>query len=111
MYLCTRFSRIDEIIAGNQQKSWLAKRFISIYTHTEIYSKLIEKYMVRHFVKPGMTGWAQTTGYRGETKELWQMEERVKRDIWYIEQWTIWLDFRIMWLTIKNVFIKENHAY
>ena len=55
--------------------------------HTEQYSGLIDKYMVRHFVKPGVTGWAQVTGFRGETKELWQMEGRVKRDIWYIENW------------------------
>ena len=53
--------------------------------HTEEYSNLINKFMVRHFVKPGITGWAQVTGYRGETKELWQMEGRVQRDIWYIE--------------------------
>ena len=79
--------------------------------HTEMYSKLIDKYMVRHFVKPGVTGWAQVTGYRGETKELWQMEERVKRDIWYMEHWTIWLDIRIIWLTIKNIFVHDEHAY
>ena len=47
--------------------------------HTEEYSHLIDKYMVRHLVKPGITGWAQVTGYRGETKELWQMEGRVQR--------------------------------
>jgi putative colanic acid biosynthesis UDP-glucose lipid carrier transferase len=80
-------------------------------THTEMYSKLIDKYMVRHFVKPGVTGWAQVTGYRGETKELWQMEERVKRDIWYMEHWNIWLDIRIIWLTIKNIFVHDEHAY
>lgn len=48
--------------------------------HTKEYSQLINKFMVRHFVKPGITGWAQVTGYRGETKELWQMEGRVSRD-------------------------------
>ena len=79
--------------------------------HTEEYSYLIDKYMVRHFVKPGMTGWAQVTGFRGETKELWQMEERVKRDIWYMENWSIWLDIRIIWLTIKNVFAHNKDAY
>ena len=52
--------------------------------HTEQYSALIDKYMVRHLVKPGVTGWAQVTGYRGETKTLEQMEGRVKRDVWYI---------------------------
>ena len=79
--------------------------------HTEQYSKLIDKYMVRHFVKPGLTGWAQVTGFRGETKELWQMEGRVKRDIWYIENWSIWLDIRIIWLTAKTVFIHDKNAY
>ena len=79
--------------------------------HTEQYSSLIDKYMVRHFVKPGVTGWAQVTGFRGETKELWQMEGRVKRDIWYIENWSIWLDIRIIWLTFKSMFIHDKNAY
>lgn len=79
--------------------------------HTEVYASLIDKYMVRHFVKPGITGWAQVTGFRGETKELWQMEERVKRDIWYIEHWSFWLDIRIIWLTIYFMFVHDNKAY
>ena len=79
--------------------------------HTEQYSQLIDKYMVRHFVKPGVTGWAQVTGYRGETNELWQMEGRVKRDIWYMEHWSIWLDIRIIWLTLKTFFVHDKNAY
>lgn len=79
--------------------------------HTEQYSGLIDKYMVRHFVKPGITGWAQVTGFRGETKELWQMEGRIKRDIWYIEHWSIWLDIRIIWLTFKSIFVCDKNAY
>lgn len=79
--------------------------------HTEIYSELIDKYMVRHFCKPGITGWAQVTGFRGETKELWQMEERVERDIWYIEHWTFMLDIKIIYKTIKSVIIPDKHAY
>jgi len=79
--------------------------------HTEQYSELIDKYMVRHFVKPGLTGWAQVTGFRGETKELWQMEGRVKRDIWYMEHWSIWLDIRIIWMTFKTIFVHDEHAY
>ncbi|MBR3015291.1 MAG: exopolysaccharide biosynthesis polyprenyl glycosylphosphotransferase, partial [Bacteroidaceae bacterium] len=78
---------------------------------TDEYSSLIPKYMVRHFAKPGITGWAQVTGFRGETSELWQMEGRVKKDIWYIEHWTIWLDIKIMWLTVKNVFVGDKNAY
>ncbi len=79
--------------------------------HTEMYSHLIDKYMVRHFMKPGVTGWAQVTGYRGETSELWQMEGRVKRDIWYMEHWSIWLDIRIIWLTLKSLLRHDEHAY
>ena len=79
--------------------------------HTSEYSRLIDKYMVRHFCKPGITGWAQVTGFRGETKELWQMEERVRRDIWYLENWTIFLDFKIMLLTAKTIFIPDKNAY
>lgn len=76
--------------------------------HTAFYSEQIDKFMVRHFVKPGITGWAQVTGYRGETHELWQMEGRVKRDIWYMEHWTFWLDIRIIWKTIKAMFFFDN---
>ena len=79
--------------------------------HTEMYSQLIDKYMVRQFVKPGVTGWAQVTGFRGETKELWQMEGRVQRDIWYMEHWSIWLDIRIVWMTIKTIFVHDKNAY
>ena len=79
--------------------------------HTEQYDKLIDKYMVRHFVKPGITGWAQVTGFRGETRELWQMEGRVERDIWYIQHWSLWLDLRIIWMTVKTIFIRDEKAY
>ena len=79
--------------------------------HTEQYSALIDKYMVRHLVKPGVTGWAQVTGYRGETKTLEQMEGRVKRDVWYIENWTFFLDLKIIVVTILNMFKGEKNAY
>ena len=79
--------------------------------HTEQYDKLIDKYMVRHFVKPGITGWAQVTGFRGETRELWQMEGRVERDIWYIQHWSFWLDLRIIWMTVKTIFVRDKNAY
>jgi putative colanic acid biosynthesis UDP-glucose lipid carrier transferase len=79
--------------------------------HTEMYSQLIDKYMVRHFAKPGITGWAQVTGYRGETKELADMEGRIKKDMWYIENWTFWLDMKIIYLTIRNMIKGEKNAY
>ncbi|MCM1146737.1 MAG: exopolysaccharide biosynthesis polyprenyl glycosylphosphotransferase [Bacteroidales bacterium] len=79
--------------------------------HTEMYSAVISQYMVRHFSKPGITGWAQVTGYRGETKELWQMEERVKRDIWYNENWSFNLDMEIIFRTAWSVIHPDKHAY
>lgn len=79
--------------------------------HTEQYSALIDKYMVRHLVKPGVTGWAQVTGYRGETKTLEQMEGRVKSDVWYIENWTFFLDLKIIVVTLVNMFRGDKNAY
>lgn len=79
--------------------------------HTEEYSKLIDKYMVRHWVRPGITGWAQVKGARGETKELWQMEDRIKKDIWYIENWSLSLDIKIMFLTVWNAVRGDKQAY
>jgi Undecaprenyl-phosphate glucose phosphotransferase len=79
--------------------------------HTEEYSALIEKYMVRHLVKPGITGWAQTTGSRGEITCLKEMEDRVKKDVWYLENWTFFLDLRIIVDTVLNVFRGEEKAY
>lgn len=79
--------------------------------HTRQYSALIDKYMVRHLVKPGVTGWAQVTGYRGETKTLEQMEGRVKRDVWYIENWSFFLDLKIIVVTVLNMFKGEKNAY
>ena len=67
--------------------------------------------MVRHFVKPGITGWAQVTGYRGETRELWQMEGRVEKDIWYIEHWNFGLDIYILYKTFANVVLGDKGAY
>lgn len=80
--------------------------------HTEQYSQLIKEYMVRHWVKPGITGWAQIMGLRGETKELKQMEDRVKADIWYVENWNFWLDVKIIWKTVWNMITRnEKNAY
>lgn len=79
--------------------------------HTEEYSKLINKYMIRHFVKPGITGWSQVTGFRGETKELKDMEGRIRGDIWYIEHWSFWLDIYIIYKTVANAIHGEKNAY
>ena len=79
--------------------------------HTEKYSELINNYLVRHYAKPGITGWAQVNGYRGETKELREMKDRVDYDIWYIENWSLLLDVKIIYLTVSNIFKGEEKAY
>ena len=81
-------------------------------SHTESYRQLVNRYMVRHWVKPGITGWAQIQGFRGEIKELSQLEDRVHADIWYVENWSFWLDIRIIYRTILNMLLhKEENAY
>ena len=68
--------------------------------HTEQYSELIKHYLIRHYVKPGITGWAQVNGYCGETDELWKMEKRVEYDMFYVDNWSFYLDLQIMWHTV-----------
>jgi len=79
--------------------------------HTEEYSALIDNYLVRHFAKPGITGWAQVNGFRGETIELKQMEDRIEFDIFYIENWSLLLDIKIIVLTIFNMFKGDKNAF
>ncbi len=79
--------------------------------HTEYYSNLISDYMIRHYVKPGITGWAQTHGERGETKTVDDMARRVKKDIWYIENWSFWLDIQIIFKTISDAIHGDEKAY
>lgn len=79
--------------------------------HTQDYSRMIDKYMVRHLIKPGITGWAQVNGYRGLTEELWQMEKRVEYDIWYIENWSFMLDLKIIVRTVINAIHGEKNAF
>ncbi|WKZ67279.1 MAG: undecaprenyl-phosphate glucose phosphotransferase [Flavobacteriales bacterium] len=75
------------------------------------YRDIIDKYMVRHFVRPGITGWAQVNGLRGETRTPELMERRVEMDIWYLENWSFWLDLRIVVKTVTNMFGKDEMAY
>lgn len=72
---------------------------------------IIDKYMVRHFVRPGITGWAQVNGFRGETRTPELMEKRVELDIWYLENWSFWLDLKIVVKTVTNMFKKDEMAY
>lgn len=78
--------------------------------HDNEYDRLITTYAIRHKIKPGITGWAQVNGFRGETPELGMMRQRVENDIWYIEFWSLWLDIRILLLTIARV-LKSDNAY
>lgn len=76
--------------------------------HTEEYRVLVDKFMVRHFAKPGVTGWAQINGFRGETKLVKDMENRAAADIWYIENWTFLLDVKIVCTTAFSMFFKKD---
>lgn len=79
--------------------------------HTDDYSKIVDQYMVRHFSKPGITGWAQINGYRGEVNDLHQIRNRVEYDIWYMENWNLLLDLKIVFYTIFNILKGEEKAY
>ncbi|MBS1526487.1 MAG: undecaprenyl-phosphate glucose phosphotransferase [Bacteroidetes bacterium] len=80
-------------------------------SHTEQYSQLIDQFMVRHFMKPGITGWAQINGLRGETKTTEAMLERVEADVWYLENWTFLLDLKIVMLTVWKSIAGDKNAY
>lgn len=73
--------------------------------------ELINTYKVRHFAKPGITGWAQVNGFRGETKDVMDMQKRIENDIWYIENWSFLLDIKIVLLTVFNMLKGEKNAY
>lgn len=76
--------------------------------HNELYRKLIRGYMLRHKVKPGITGWAQVNGYRGETEVLEKMQARIEHDLNYLRNWSIWLDLWIILLTVFVVLRRDN---
>lgn len=79
--------------------------------HTEQYAAIIDRYMVRQFLKPGITGWAQVNGYRGETEDSKLMDLRVQHDIWYMENWNAMLDVKIIFMTAFNVLKGEENAF
>lgn len=76
--------------------------------HNEHYRKLIDRYMLRHKVKPGITGWAQVNGWRGETDTLYKMAKRIKFDLYYIQNWNLWFDLKIVFLTLFKGFVGKN---
>lgn len=76
--------------------------------HTDEFSELIKFYLVRHYVRPGITGWAQVNGYRGITDERWKLEKRVEYDMKYVENWSLWWDIKIIIMTIFDKRIYYN---
>ncbi|MEE9325997.1 MAG: undecaprenyl-phosphate glucose phosphotransferase [Cocleimonas sp.] len=77
-------------------------------SHNEQYRTIIPGYMLRHLIKPGITGWAQINGWRGETNTLYKMRKRVEFDLEYMREWSLWLDFKIIFLTIFRGFTDKN---
>lgn len=78
--------------------------------HNELYRDQISGYMQRHLVKPGITGWAQVNGWRGETDTLQKMQKRIEFDLYYIKNWSVFLDVRIIFATLLKGFVHENAA-
>lgn len=79
--------------------------------HTEQFSELYKEYMIRHFVKPGLTGWAQVNGFRGEIKDNEFLKKRVEYDTWYMENWSLFLDLKIIFLTILVTIKGDKNAF
>lgn len=79
--------------------------------HTSDYSQVVDDYMIRQFIKPGITGWAQINGYRGEISNPEQIKMRVNKDLWYLENWTLWLDIQILFMTIYYVLKGDKYAF
>jgi len=79
-------------------------------THNEYYRRLVRHYMVRHKVRPGISGWAQASGWRGETDTIEKMEARVEYDLWYIRNWSVLLDFKIILMTLRSGW-RDQNAY
>jgi putative colanic acid biosynthesis UDP-glucose lipid carrier transferase len=109
-----RKTNIDElpqffnVLLGNMSVVGPRPNMIS---QLEEYSKSIGNYKVRHFVTPGITGYAQVNGFRGETREIELMEKRVQYDVQYIENWSLALDLKIIFLTVWNMIKGERNAY
>lgn len=83
----------------------------NMISQLEYYSKEIDKYNFRHFITPGITGYAQVNGFRGETKDIMLMKKRVEYDAWYIENWNLTLDIKIILLTVWSIFKGDEYAY
>jgi putative colanic acid biosynthesis UDP-glucose lipid carrier transferase len=78
--------------------------------HTDEFTELVDGYMLRHQVKPGVTGWSQVNGYRGEIRRVEDIKNRVKYDLWYIDNWSFFLDIRIIFQTMTLCFGNDRNA-
>ena len=78
--------------------------------HTDEFTEMVDGYMLRHQVKPGVTGWSQVNGYRGEIKKVEDIQNRVKFELWYIDNWIFFLDLRIILKTMALCFGNDRHA-
>jgi putative colanic acid biosynthesis UDP-glucose lipid carrier transferase len=112
--LLIRKTSIDElpqffnVLLGNMSVVGPRPHMVS---HTEMYARKIDKFMVRHFIKPGITGLAQTNGYRGEVENEKDIVYRVKYDIFYLENWSLLLDIKIIILTVIIALKGDKKAY
>jgi putative colanic acid biosynthesis UDP-glucose lipid carrier transferase len=79
--------------------------------HTQDYSQIVNQFMIRQFLKPGITGWAQVNGHRGEIRSKEQLEKRLEHDIWYLENWNFLLDIKIIFRTVFNAMRGEENAF
>ena len=74
------------------------------------FDDIIHRYAARHRVKPGITGWAQVNGWRGETDTVEKLQKRVEYDLYYVENWSVWFD---LWIIVRTIFViyKDDNAY
>jgi putative colanic acid biosynthesis UDP-glucose lipid carrier transferase len=79
--------------------------------HTTDFTNMYKQYMIRHFIKPGLTGWAQIHGFRGEIRDPELLRKRIEHDIWYLENWSLWLDVKIILLTVYVTIRGDKNAY
>ena len=107
-YNLDEFPQFFNVLMGNMSITGPRPHMVK---HTEQYSQLIDKYMVRHFIKPGITGLSQVMGYRGETIDPVMMKNRIRIDIFYIENWTFLLDLKIIIMTIGKMFGGDEKAF
>jgi putative colanic acid biosynthesis UDP-glucose lipid carrier transferase len=106
----TSFDELPQFINVLQGRMSIVGPRPHAVAHNEEYRKLISGYMLRHKVKPGITGWAQVNGYRGETDNLDKMARRVEYDLQYMSNWSLTLDLEIIFKTLITV-LRDRNAY